>query len=1006
MPAHPAPIGEFLVRVRRVGARRTIAASIGRFIVGTVAIGLVALAFVLLTERGDLGQLGTLLGVAALAVAVAVVGVRRWMLAYGSALLAARTIAQAQRTTPASLGHELLAATELDDERRVAAHQSRQLAGHYVGEIAGRIRELNPAHVVPPLAWGPFVRITITMVVLGFAITMTSGGRVAAQQLWLGTDGRPPEPPTPLWSSLEARLDYPSHTNRPPRTVPNPSGPLRAPVGTEITLSLRLTEPADAARLVVNYDAPEQAQAPAPTIVTLEPLGDRQWQGQFVLRSSGIWSVVVLDDDGDDIRQATNTSPPARLDVEVDAPPELELLPLPADQREPTEIESVDLRFRARDDFGLATATLVYELPDGTVSRLPAGDGAGRRSWQHRYTWDLGSVPIERRSEITYYLEIRDNDPGLGLVPLADPPGKPVRSARHKLTVRDEETEHAQNVESLRGIRDRAVDLLALRLTAPPFTENAATAGDGRRQTLLGEARHVHMLSQQLLTIVSDTVDALSIDRMVPERDVRVLVEVHRRLHALYRKEAAIHEDFPPGNENTRPQDIAWMLARLARHSATEVVQLEDDIIRLDDLVDGQIIADLDRLLARLQASQQKLLELLEKLAAGDESVRPQIDQLEQRIREDLRRLSAARAQLRKEVGNEYMNLDAFKAMEERVRHQNVQGSLERGATEDALRAARETLDEISALRDAVGERTAEGGDTRLSPEEEARMLLLRELSRLKDDQAQMTRASSGLERAWRDHVEQADPDAEPNVDESARAALDDLNKINDARLGREGRRGYEDAREHLEALERAASQTAAEPLAMFDAARHARRGLDQARAGAESSEREAKALDRLRRRVEALEQRLLERLPTPAQAFGDTQHEQARTAATGQRSLEQRLGELAQGDPARDLLPPEGKAALRSAERAMHDTAGSFDAPDPMNAGESSRDAVDAIAKAIESLRRGGAPPPSGAQAQDASTEAERDRSLRDALMEAMRENPPEGYDEPIERYYEELLQ
>ena len=32
-------------------------------------------------------------------------------------------------------------------------------------------------------------------------------------------------------------------------------------------------------------------------------------------------------------------------------------------------------------------------------------------------------------------------------------------------------------------------------------------------------------------------------------------------------------------------------------------------------------------------------------------------------------------------------------------------------------------------------------------------------------------------------------------------------------------------------------------------------------------------------------------------------------------------------------------------------------------------------------------------------------DRSLRDALMDAMREQPPEGFAEPVERYYEELL-
>ena len=44
-------------------------------------------------------------------------------------------------------------------------------------------------------------------------------------------------------------------------------------------------------------------------------------------------------------------------------------------------------------------------------------------------------------------------------------------------------------------------------------------------------------------------------------------------------------------------------------------------------------------------------------------------------------------------------------------------------------------------------------------------------------------------------------------------------------------------------------------------------------------------------------------------------------------------------------------------------------------------------------------------AAAGEASTEAEQDRSLRDALLDAMREGAPPGYDEPVSRYYEELL-
>jgi hypothetical protein len=61
-------------------------------------------------------------------------------------------------------------------------------------------------------------------------------------------------------------------------------------------------------------------------------------------------------------------------------------------------------------------------------------------------------------------------------------------------------------------------------------------------------------------------------------------------------------------------------------------------------------------------------------------------------------------------------------------------------------------------------------------------------------------------------------------------------------------------------------------------------------------------------------------------------------------------------------------------------------------------------IQEALDSLRRGAPPPPPPAGG-DASTEAERDRALRDELMDAMKEHAPTGYDESVKRYYEELL-
>ena len=233
-------------------------------------------------------------------------------------------------------------------------------------------------------------------------------------------------------------------------------------------------------------------------------------------------------------------------------------------------------------------------------------------------------------------------------------------------------------------------------------------------------------------------------DAMAAEEDVH-----RQRLIELHRRETGEHEVVPPGSEYQRPQAIGPALARLMATNRLQLAQLEDEIIRLDDLVDGEVLAQIEQLVARLQASQQKLVDLLEKLKAGDESVRGEIDQLQQRSREDLRRLSEARAKLNKELGQEFLNLDAFESMAEQMRQQDVGEQLRQGNVDGALEQARGALQEIRKLRDGVQKKMADDAPT-LSPEERARIELMRELSRMQDEETGMRSESRALHEQWR----------------------------------------------------------------------------------------------------------------------------------------------------------------------------------------------------------------------------------------------------------------
>ncbi|MCA9717589.1 MAG: DUF4175 family protein, partial [Myxococcales bacterium] len=1002
-----------------------------------------------------------------------------------------------------------------------------------------RARDPAPEDATPPTRVRAAALALLASALLLTGAAFTDNFASGLPLLRAGADGRPTPPPQPPWTSLSLLLDFPEHTRRARRLLRNPSGALRVPAGTTITVEMiprdpDLLEHPERLQLTVvgdRGDAPGSeatvsrvplARAPverAPEDVSSDSdegapdsAPPRALTAQFTVRGPGSWFI-----DGDERhRHRYERSQPSPIQLEPDAAPEVELLPLPESRSAPTELDSVDIRFKARDDFGLASATLVFERPaadargEPTVAtaRLSVGtppDGA--RSWSRRYTWDLSKIAIEERTELTYWIEVRDNDPGLGLEPLPDPPGKVARSARMRLQVRDEESEHAANIEGLRELRDFAVDLLAARMMTVAFTDPDEDAADADEPVApaptrlrVRRARDLNSASGQLLASLGLLIDALSVDALTPERDVVTLSAIHGRLLALHKLELELHAEVAADLDRRAVAEelaaaLESLLPRLGRHNDKEVAQLEDEIIRVDDLVDNQIIARLEQLVARLQASQQRLIELLELLRAGDESARGEIEQLHQRISDDLRRIAEARSMLRNEVGEEFMNLDAFQALEEQIRDQDVLEQVRRGNVDGALERARDAMDEIRSMRSTIQERMMQEDDpdARVSPEEQRRIKLLRELSRLQDEETSVRGSSESLHNRWRDAVAaQPLPDSQrAELERAANGLRERLDAINDARVGRDGRRGIEDAREALRELERAVTKdasarsnddservsaddaptslaekdglnkdaleddaraaygsfgqaaapmtkdaaptTATAPMATsarrptaataespqpekiraapksagalesYELADELTRALDRALEGAETREREGQALKRLRDEARSLRDELGRALPKPGEVLGEDEAGRFSELETLQEGLRRRADELL-GNEIAAQLPEEGSAALRRAGQSMQQSAERLGGLRSGEALDVQQRALDSLQRAIDSLRRS-SPPAGSVSRENASTESERDRSLRDELLDAMREGAPRGFDAPVQRYYEELL-
>jgi hypothetical protein len=1014
-----ASLDNFLTSVAAIVRRRELATAGLWALVGGITAVAVAAVGVSETLRGDHGAPAAATISGLVTGLLLVRALRRARRLSGSRHRTAHTIAQNRGplthrsaasgplttalATDLALRQEILGAVELDllllDRPRAAG--SPELAAAYVEAIARRLRECEPNLAAPP----PRLRTpALTLAGISLACAFFSSDPRFVRGLVLtvsGEDGRTPLPPEPLWSNLKVTLVAPPHAARPERVLVNPSGEIRVLAGTRIELALSPRRVFAQLHGALAYDPHEGLVAPPPERIEMHAEPSGLWTGNFAVRAAGSWRLIA-----DDIAY-----PAFVVALETDEAPEVELSPLPRSQGDPSQQDSVELRFKARDDFGLAQATLVFVGSDEQEIRLDVGrPPPGARSWQRSYTWDLTSVPLGERGELTYWIEVRDNDPGLGLQPLSDPPGKPAQSARMHLTIRDEEREHSANLTNLASLRDAAVDLLARRMLSeePRLVEQSNKPLGGNPEPelrALRASRELLAASERLLVALRAAIDALSVDALTPPRDVATLTAIHRRLMDLHRREVELHAALPVGSEARRP--LAPTLTSLGAANREQRAQLEDEIIRLDDLVDDQVVAQIDALVARLQASQQKLVDLLEKLKAGDESVRGEVDQLQQRIREDLRRLAEARAQLDKEVGQEFLNQDAFSAMEAKMRNQDIGEQLRRGDVDGALDQARNSLDELRSLRDSVQQRRADNPRQAgtMTTQERARLELMRELSRIQDDEVGLRSETRGVHQEWRQQA-QALPlprELAKSTLQKASALRRELDAINDARLGREGRRALDEAREQLQQLEGEAASDPARALQSVEAAQRATQALNRASAGTGAGSGERRTLDRVGAQAKRLLNQLGGSLPAPDAGLAPSQLAQFQTARQRQAGLRERAQQILDGANASELSEA-GKQALRAAMEGMKSSGGALEQHRGGPAIDAQSEAIDALQRALDSLRD--TSPSAGPAARTgASTETERDRSLRDELMDAMKEGAPDGFDREVERYYEELL-
>jgi hypothetical protein len=431
--------------------------------------------------------------------------------------------------------------------------------------------------------------------------------------------------------AFEIRYDYPAYTGRAAEVQSAPSADLVALAGTRARVSVLLDRDAGA----VSWTLASALERESP----------RRWTGSTTLGGNREFEIAVRDGQ----RERRHAY---RIEVIPDQPPVLTVLEpernldLPAGQQVP-------LAIAATDDYGLTDWSLVWRRESGAEERGVLGRFAGApRETQATATWDLSPLGLLPGQEVTFFLEVRDNDRVNG--------PKATRSA--PLVIRfpllseiyeDIEAEHATAAEALERARRDAEELSRQ-------VEDANRELDRRRP---GRQAGSSWEKEQAAREIAERQQQIS-DR---------LEQVQQGFERAAR-EAAEHDAF-------RQEILAKMqeIARLLRE--IESPELRDAMQRLQEAIEKTDRRGMEEAMRQLEWTQKEMLENLERTRAVLEQVRREerLDAAARRAEELARRQDA-------------LNREMQSAKSESERRELAAEQERRGEEAEALRQEVEAL--------------------------------------------------------------------------------------------------------------------------------------------------------------------------------------------------------------------------------------------------------------------------------------------------------------------------
>jgi len=643
--------------------------------------------------------------------------------------------------------NEVINALQLGEEIGSPQTSAAGVAGGLVDSLVRRVGvEMDSMQLMRSVDGRRLRRATIALLAIAFAADLAwlaSPGTFKEAWLALLSPGgvfhgvarrRVDEWDRPSVGDISLTYHYPLYTGRRPRTVANASGHIRALKGTEV--EIRAATNAQLREAVLLLSNGQQA----PLQVT--PSGESDDAGAVL---SG--RLIVIEDGSYRFRLRPVQGRPVTcedrysINVEPDRVPRVEIVRGEDDQGNVTKVaeqEEVELRYRVRDDFGIAKVRLVFKR-DGKEERVRLKSFTpARKRHSDTYLWKLASLSLKPGERVAYHLEAEDNDsvsgPNVG------------RSQTRFLEVFSARGKHRELVEFEEMLRKTMTHLLGDELVMPPAAAEYAQSAErlfmaqdniaARRSAVLALMDRITTLMQQ------DSLSNYAYYQALQNMGSRLKrLSTRREMVLAALKRIAARGALPAG-----------AVGKITEVQDDEIRELETDLIFLAAVIQQQRLAEIRHRAEELLTRQRSIADLLEQLASDPNTdLADQARTLLEQVQQMLAEMLAEMAKMASQIPQEFVNADALAnaakpEMADALKE--MMEAMERGDMKAALEAAQRMMEQLSKLMDSMEQASQQYADNRYGEQLKQLAQMQKEIGELEQQEHRLAEKTNEIKKA------------------------------------------------------------------------------------------------------------------------------------------------------------------------------------------------------------------------------------------------------------------